>query len=114
MEEQRKQNNIASTYFESSDLAEREDSILTDIAGNTGFKPGKLLGRSSFWGSDKIGAFHYVGEFEGKEAVLKVQGIKPTTSEIYMLNSFEQANKSAKLRPPYLYSSIPWNDKKKK
>jgi hypothetical protein len=113
MEEKRKQNNIASTYFESSDLAEREDSILAYVVESTGFKPVKLLGRSSFWGSHKIGAFHYAGEFEGKEAVLKVQGIKPTTSEIYMLNSFEHDNKSAILRPPYLYSSIPWDDAKR-
>lgn len=112
MVNQYKQNEIANTYFDAPNLASREESIMVEIIAATGFQPVKLLGRSSFWGSQKIGAFHYAGQFEGKDVVLKVQGIKPNTSEIDMLQSFERVNKSSIIRPPYLYASIPWDDQK--
>lgn len=107
------QNEISHNYFKGSDLANREHEVLIDASERTGFIPDKLVGRSSWWGSSEIGAFHYAGEFEGKKAVLKVQGVKPSLSEIDMINSFAQLNKSKIIRPPYLYTSLPWNDQKR-
>lgn len=108
-----KQNQISDTYFQETDLAQREEAIVAEIEQQTGFVRGKLLGRSSFWGSEKIGAFHYAGMFEGKDVVLKVQGIKPATSEIYMLQSFAQHNASSIIRPPQLYAALPWDEEKR-
>lgn len=108
-----KQNQISDTYFQETDLAEREGVIVAEVEQRTGFVAGKLLGRSSFWGSEKIGAFHYAGTFQGKDAVLKVQGIKPTTSEIVMLQSFAQSNTSRIIRPPHLYAALPWDEEKR-
>lgn len=113
MTDHRKQNEIASSYFEASDLAEREPQIVQEVSEATQFVPATLLGRSTFWGSDKIGAFHYSGEYKSQPAVLKVQGIKPATSEIFMLESFEANNHSQAIRPPRLYASIPWDDDKR-
>ncbi len=109
----REQNEIAHNYLKGSDLAEREQEVLDDAIKRTGFKPDKLVGRSSWWGSTEIGAFHYAGEFEGKQAIIKIQGVKPSLSEIYMINSFAKANKSKIIRPPHLYASLPWDDQKR-
>lgn len=107
------QNLISENVFKESDLAEREREVVGEISQETGFRPLKLLGRSSWWGSKHIGAFHYSGEFEGKPATLKVQGVKPTTSEIYMIESFAAQNKSKVIRPPLLYKTLPWDKNKR-
>lgn len=45
--------------------------------------------------------------------MLKIQGVKTTVSEIYMINAFAKANKSKLIRPPRLYAYLPWSDKKR-
>src|SRR3989344_4771081 len=107
------QNKISHLFLKGSDLAEREKEILADVSKRTGFAPKKLMDRSSWWTSEEIGAFRYVGEYRGKKAVLKIQGVKPNTSEIYMIKSFQKANKSKILRPPHLYYFLPWDDEKR-
>lgn len=104
---------MSAKFLEGSDLAEREEQVLKEASLQLGFKPTKLLGRSAWWTSNKIGAFHYEGIYKGRKAILKIQGVKPTTSEIYMIQSFEKSNQSKILRPPHLYDSIPWDDTKR-
>jgi len=108
-----KQNEIFLKFLEGSDLLEREEEILREVSKEIDFTPQKLLKRSSWWTSREIGAFHYLGNYKGKQAVLKIQGIKPETSEIYMIESFAKVNKSKILRPPHLYLTIPWDDNKR-
>lgn len=109
----KEQNEISYKVLEGSDLAEREQEVLKDAIERTGFVPTKLIGRSAWWGSSEIGAFHYIGEFEGRKAALKVQGVKPSISEIYMIESFAKTNRSTLLRSPYLYSTLPWDDQRR-
>lgn len=109
----REQNEISLKFLEGSDLAEREEQVLKDASERTGFVPTKLISRSSWWTSKEIGAFHYEGNFQRKKALLKVQGVKPTTSEIYMIESFARTNKSKVLRPPHLYATLPWDEEKR-
>lgn len=104
------ENEISHLFHQGSDLAEREQDILQKVSTQLGFQPEKLLLRSAWWSSKEIGAFHYKGQFEGKPAVLKVQGVKPEASEAYMISSFERVNKSRIIRPPHLYASLPWDD----
>src|SRR3989344_1633045 len=104
------QNKISHLFLQGSDLADREKEILDDVFKTTGFVAKKLMDRSSWWTSKEIGAFRYVGEYKGKKAVLKIQGVKSNTSEIYMIKSFQKANKSKILRPPHLYYFLPWDD----
>ncbi|MFV1917253.1 MAG: hypothetical protein ACC618_02120 [Patescibacteria group bacterium] len=113
LEKKRKQNIIARKVLEESDLAEREKQVVAEISKETGFTPSNLLGRSAWWGSKHIGAFHYLGKFEGMEAVLKVQGVRPETSEIFMISSFAKQNRSKIIRPPQLYTTLPWDDQKR-
>lgn len=109
----RNQNKISQLFLAGSDLGSREQEVLKDASKKLGFIPGKLMDRSSWWNSREIGAFRYEGKFRGKKAVLKIQGVKPTTSEIYMIQAFSKANQSKILRPPLLYSYLPWDDKRR-
>lgn len=108
-----KENEISHLFHKGSDLRDREEGILQEVSSQLGFQPQDLLLRSSWWGSKEIGAFHYKGQFEGKPAVLKIQGVKPEASEAYMISSFERTNKSKVIRPPHLYSSLLWDEVKR-
>ena len=110
---QKEQNEISHIFFKGSDLGEREQEVLEDVQQRTGFLPEKLLNRSSWWTSTEIGAFHYLGQYDGKKAVLKVQGVVPAISEVDMINSFAKTNRSRVIRPPYLYASLPWDEQKR-
>lgn len=109
----RKQNEISHGYLKGSDLKEREQEVLADASRKTGFVPTQLVGRSAWWGSSEIGAFHYAGTLKGKKAVLKIQGVRPSISEIEMVEAFAKANKSKVIRPPHLYASLPWDEEKR-
>ena len=113
MNKKPKQNEISQSYLKGSDLHKREKIVLKDASDKLGFITNKLLGRSSWWTSKEIGAFHYLGMYKGKNAILKIQGVKPAVSEIYMINSFQKANKSKIIRPPHLYAYIPWDAEKR-
>lgn len=109
----RKQNEISHIYLQDSDLAQRKQEVLKDASEKTGFVPEKITGKSSWWGSKEIGAFFCSGTYKNQKAVLKIQGVKTTVSEIYMINAFRKANKSKLIRPPHLYASLVWNEKKR-
>lgn len=107
------QNKISHLFLSDSDLDDREKEVLEDASKRLSFIPLKLIDRSNWWTSKEIGAFRYEGNYKGKRAVLKIQGVKPNTSEIYMIQAFSKANKSKILRPPVLYSYLPWDDGKR-
>jgi len=105
-----KQNEISHIYLKESDLREREKQVLKDAVQKTGFQPQKITSRSSWWGSKEIGAFFVSGKYNGENAVLKIQGVKPTASEVYMIKAFQKANKSKLIRPPMLFAYLPWDE----
>jgi len=105
-----KQNFISELYFKKSDLIKRVDKILGVIKQETDFLPEKIIQKSSWWNSKHIGAIHYAGFWKNKPAILKIQGVKPKTSEVEMINSFQQQNKSLIIRSPEIYAVIPWNE----
>lgn len=107
------QNKISHLFLAGSDLGNREQEVLKAASRILGFVPEKLLDRSSWWTSKEIGAFRYEGKFKGKKAVLKIQGVRPETSEIYMIKAFSKVNRSRILRVPLPYSYLGWDDKKR-
>ncbi len=109
----KKQNEISHIYLHGSDLLQREQLVLADASKKLGFVPDKIEGRSSWWGSKEIGAFFASGMYKNKPAFLKIQGVKPTVDEVYMIKSFTKTNKSKLIRPPLLYAHLPWNDKER-
>lgn len=97
-------------FIAGADMSKREKEILKDIVSQTDFTPKKVIWRSSYWGTSQIGAVHYQGTYKGKPAVLKIQGVKPEVSEIFMIEQFAVQNRSKIIRPPKLFATIPWNE----
>ncbi len=108
-----KQNFVSEFYFANSNLADRLEKILNLIATQTGFKIEKLIQRSSWWNSKQIGAIHYLGQYQGQTAILKIQGVKPAASEMEMIKAFNKQNKSQIIRPPHIYFNLLWNEELK-
>ncbi len=94
------------------DMREREESILLDISELTKFLPEEVIWRSDYLGTGRVGAVHYRGRLDGKEVVLKIQGVRPDVSEAFMIEEFQKQNKSKLIRPPYVYQYLPWNEGK--
>lgn len=107
------QNEVWKGIFSGVDLKEKIPQIVKELSEKTGFIPDKLLSTSSWWNeSTGVGAFHLNGKFEGNSAVLKIQGVKPQTSEVFMIESFKNQNESEIVRPPIVYASFPWDEEK--
>ena len=102
--------NLSSSFAKGADMSSKEKEILNDIVSKTKFKPEEVIWRSSYWGTNQIGAVHYRGKFGRRAAVLKIQGVKPEISEIYMIGKFEKQNRSKIIRPPKLFYTLPWSD----
>lgn len=111
--EMNKQNEVSQGFLKGSDLAKHEKEVLEDASKKVGFIFDALVGKSTWWGSSGVGAFHYKGTYKGMKAVLKIQGVKPNTSESVMISSFSKTNESKVVRPPHLYAYLPWDEKKK-
>ena len=112
MNKPKKQNEVYKGVLTGSNLKQRKQEIIKEIEDETGFKLTKHLGESAWWGSSEIGAFHSEGGIDGIKATLKIQGVKPKTSEIDMINGFDKQNKSLIIRPPKLIKTIPWSDER--
>ena len=91
-------------------LESREKEVLELVNKKTGFLVEKNIWRSSYWGSKTIGAANYLGDWQGKRAVLKIQGAKPALSEIDVLKTFESQNRSKIVRTAKLFDYIGWSD----
>lgn len=102
--------NLSRAFIEGADMSEKEEKILREIVDKAGFIPGKVLWRSSYWGTNQIGAVHYQGRYGEEEAVLKIQGVKPDISEIDALENFSKQNRSKIIRPPKVKFTLPWSD----
>jgi hypothetical protein len=102
--------NLSGSFQTGADMSVREEEILQDIISSTSFIPEKVIWRSSYWNTSQIGAVHYKGMFKNKPAVLKIQGVKPELSEIYMIEQLVKQNRSKVVRPPHIYYAIPWTD----
>lgn len=107
------QNEISHAFLEGSDLLERERGLLEVASRRLGFEPTDLMGRSAWWGSSQVGAVFYSGIYDAHKAVLKIQGVKPATSEILMIREFAKNNKSNLVRPPVLYAYSEWDEDKR-
>jgi hypothetical protein len=108
------QNELSESYKLGVDIRPREAELVGVARDDLGFEPKEngLLGYSTWWNSERAGAFRYAGTYAGKAAILKVQGVEPNVSEITALEAFKAANRSGLVRPPELYASIPWDEER--
>lgn len=104
--------NTGDAFLNGVDITSREKEILLDVSLVTGFILDKELWKSSYYGSEQVGAVLYQGTWRDKKAVLKIQGVKPEISEITMVEGFDQQNKSKIVRPPKFFETILWSEEK--
>jgi hypothetical protein len=102
--------NLNTALESDADMSSRESEILLEISRSTGFIPQENIWRSTYWGKN-LGASHWLGIYLGKKSVLKIQGIEPDISEIYMIDEFSKQNRSKLIRPPLIYTKIKWDSK---
>lgn len=96
-------------FLEGADMSGRELRIIKEISSKAKFMPKKVIWRSTYYNTSKVGALIILGNFKDKLAVLKIQGAKPEVNEEYMIEQFRLQNKSKLIRPPEIYLAIPWN-----
>ncbi len=102
-------NKIVEKYFTQTDFSKRETEVLEQVSSTTGFVPQQLLFRGMIYDPDKVGSIIYKGIYQGKDAVLKLQGLQPEIDESDILIAFAKQNKSKKIRLPYLYTYKKWD-----
>jgi len=105
-----KQNFVSQWIFQGKSINKDYVSLVKKIEKLTGFKSKETVNKSAWWSSKKIGAIHLKGSFQNKNAVLKIELIKPTISEFENIKNFEKQNKSKIIRLPKIYYFLPWND----
>ena len=109
------QNDVTAMRNMGIDLAPRWEEIFKKVAEKTSFIPDfDSLRKSEWWKTGKIGAVSCHGtvvvDDVERQAVLKVQGTKPPTSEVLMIQAFEKSNASNTIRPPKIYAHTSWNE----
>ncbi|MFZ5365039.1 MAG: hypothetical protein ACOZBH_02465 [Patescibacteria group bacterium] len=103
-------NKIIEKYFSQANFADREEEVLRQVLTETGFKIEKEIFRGVIYKKEKVGSLIYKGEYQGRPAVLKLQGLKPEVEEAEILKRFLDQNGSAKVRVPALYASQGWDE----
>ncbi|HVZ66846.1 MAG TPA: hypothetical protein VG917_01160 [Patescibacteria group bacterium] len=102
---------IVEKYFEKNDFKNRVEDILKIVCDKTHFEPEKVIFRGMIYDEDKLGSVIYKGIYKNKDAVLKLQGLRPETDEIDIIASFKHDVKSNKIRLPKLFEASHWNEK---
>lgn len=105
-------NEITEKYFSKIRFAEKAKEILSEIKTKTGFIPQKEIFRGVIYDKNKMGSLIYKGEWKGKGAVLKIQGLKPDVEEIDIIKKFSAQNKSRKIRLPKILNYSKWSAKR--
>jgi hypothetical protein len=102
-------NKITEKYFDQPNFAVHEKRVLRDISRKTQFHVEKEIFRGQIYDKNVVGSLIYRGTWEGKPAVLKIQGLHPEIDEIDIIEKFNRQNRSAKIRLPRLYLGSRWN-----
>lgn len=111
MKKELSQNDVTAMRELGVDLAPRWEEILGDLIAETNFQPiWEAVRQSEWWRTGKVGAVSIDGLFGSQDAVLKIQGTRPNTSEVDMVKAFSDQNKSDIIRASRIYFYREWND----
>lgn len=110
-----RQNNISTLRKAGIDLGPRWREVLKHVVESSSFSPDIESARKiQWWNTGKVGSVSCLGKYlvGGKEvqAVLKIQGSKPRTSEVKMIKEFHSQNKSKIIRAPVVYKEFLWDE----
>jgi len=105
-------NKITEKFFTQADFSRREKEVLTEVTQETGFQVEREIFRGFIYDRNKVGSLIYRGTWQGKAAVLKLQGLRPEVDEEKMIRHFDAQNQSQLVRVPELYTHFSWNEKR--
>jgi hypothetical protein len=94
-------------------LIDKPEQILKKVCELSRFEPAKLIYKGEVRRADWIGSLVYEGDFQGRDAILKIQGLKPEKEEPQIMARFMAQNKSSIIRAAKIYWHQPWNKKDK-
>ena len=100
-------NKITEKYFVQGDFSKKKKKVLAQVTAETGFVVGKEIFRGKIYDSKKVGSLIYDGSWQGKPAVLKLQGLKLEVNEDEMVRNFTDQNRSRIIRVPKIYVYSP-------
>ena len=96
-------NKISEKYFSHKGLCKEDQALKEEICNKTGFIPQEEIFRGYIYDTDKVGSLIYKGTWQGKAAVLKIQGLELEIDEADILERFNAQNKSTHVRVPMCY-----------
>lgn len=104
-------NKITEKFFTQKDFSKREKEVLAEVTAKTGFRVEREIFRGVIYQKDKVGSLIYLGSWNNKPSVLKLQGLKPEINEDEIIRHFVVQNQSKLVRVPALYAHEPWKEK---
>ena len=78
------------------------------VTAETNFQAEREIFRGFIYDRKKVGSLIYKGVWQGKPAVLKLQGLRPEIDESEIIKHFTAQNHSKIIRVPTLYAHKPW------
>lgn len=103
---------VAECYFEKNNFAVRIPEIVREIADRTGFVVQDEIFRGQIYDASRVRTLIVKGVWQGKGAVLKIQGLKPEFEEADHIRHFTQQNRSALIRAVDVYVHDPWQNER--
>ncbi|MBI4133758.1 hypothetical protein HY478_04030 [Candidatus Uhrbacteria bacterium] len=104
-------NRVAEQFFTfGTGFGERAPALLREAADRTGFLVDGEIWRGQIYTPSKVGTVIARGSWQGRRAVLKLQGIRPEIEEAEHIRRFMAGNKSARIRAPQVFYTEPWDE----
>ncbi len=100
---------IVEKYFDPGNFAGREREVLEAVCKETGFEPQREIFRGSIYDASKLGSVILRGNWQGKQAVLKLQGLNVEVDEVDTLKRLAEFFSGTRLHVPEVFVSSPWN-----
>lgn len=102
--------NRVSEQFETinADFGRRAEFLLRGACERVGFEPKEEIWRGFVYQRKRVGSVIARGVYQGKPAVLKMQGLRPEIEEAELIARFSAQNQSKRIRTPLVYYAEPW------
>ncbi|GEM_PF-794649 len=102
--------NQVSEKFEgvNGDFGKRAEALLRGACERVGFESAGEIWRGLIYDRDRVGTVIVRGVYQGKPAVLKMQGVRPQIEEADLIVGFNRENQSKRIRVPEVYYAEPW------
>jgi len=103
---------IVDAYFKKHTFADHAQESIDEVTKQLEFRIDRPLFRGMIYDNSRLGSIIYKGRWKGKDAVLKIQGLRLPRDEKDIIDGFLEQNGSARIRMPKIYSHKPWDEER--